>query len=127
LVENLACGAPTVVSAAAPTGKRIVIADGHVDMGPRITNGTWRLQLRDDTTNPPTWRELDDIVLHGSDKAKITIPNGDTYRFLGASGDPICDFNTALFEQVFRIGEPRPNRSRQLQFVFDSNETAHKT
>lgn len=110
----LACGASGTVSTAAPAGDRLVITDGHVDMGPRMVNGTWQVQLRDDTSSPPTWRELDDVILHATDDAKITVPAGDTYRFLGAAGDPIW-----VLPQVQRAGVVWPGWNSQDPSVVD--------
>ncbi|GLY07805.1 TIGR03773 family transporter-associated surface protein [Actinoplanes sp. NBRC 101535] len=70
------------------TGKT-VISDGHVDMGPQLDGSTWRVRLKDDATTPATWRELADVTLKVTDKAKIKIPAGDGYAFLGATGDPV--------------------------------------
>ena len=111
----LACTTTTAVSTAAPAGERRVIAEGHVDMGPRIVNGTWRIQLRDDSTPPPTWRELDDIILNGNDQAKITVPAGDTFRFLGAPGDPIW-----ILPQVQKAGIVWPGWNSQDPSVIDA-------
>ncbi|MGH3785472.1 MAG: TIGR03773 family transporter-associated surface protein [Pseudonocardiaceae bacterium] len=110
----LACGASGTVSTAAPAGERLVITDGHVDMGPRMVNGTWQIQLRDDTSSPPTWRELDDVILRATDDAKITVPAGDTYRFLGAAGDPVW-----VLPQVQRAGIVWPGWNSQDPSVVD--------
>jgi len=69
-------------------GRPVVIADGHVDIGPRIVDGRWTLQLRDDTASPPVWRDLSDVVLHLGDNARIEIPDRPAYAFLGAPGTP---------------------------------------
>ncbi|HWL43750.1 MAG TPA: TIGR03773 family transporter-associated surface protein [Ilumatobacter sp.] len=85
----MAAGADVAAIGAFPqqaTGHRVVIDRGHVDMGPRIIGGEWRVQLRDDSTSPATWRELTDIVLHARDSSRIEIPAGDAYAFLGAPG-----------------------------------------
>lgn len=109
----LGCLAPTSVDATL-AGERLVIADGHVDMGPRIVNGTWRVQLRDDSSSPPTWRELDDIVLHGKEASKITVPAGDRFAFLGKTGDPVW-----VLPQVQRAGIVWPGWNSQDPSVVD--------
>jgi putative ABC transporter-associated repeat protein len=70
-----------------PTGTgRAVVADGHVDLGPRFVDGTWRLQIRDDTVQPVVWRNLPDIVLHVADPAAVTVPPDPAFAFLGPPG-----------------------------------------
>lgn len=69
--------------------ERKVISAGHVDMGPQLTGDAWRIRLRDDTAGPPVWRELSDVVLKVTDKARIPIPSGAGYAFLGKAGERI--------------------------------------
>lgn len=80
---------PASGEATAKAAEQKVISDGHVDMGPQLTGDTFRIRLRDDTVSPPVWRELTDVVLKATDKAKIEIPAGSGYAFLGTAGDPI--------------------------------------
>ncbi|WBB95850.1 MULTISPECIES: TIGR03773 family transporter-associated surface protein [unclassified Solwaraspora] len=89
-----AAAAPTATStasqlaaAAQQDGSRVVIDDGHVDMGPELTGADWTIRLKDDTVSPPVWRDLSDVVLHVKDNAKITVP--DNADFLGAPGDEV--------------------------------------
>lgn len=78
---------PVQVAATATTpGNRKVFAAGHVDMGPQLTGSGWTIRIKDDSTSPPTWRELSDVVLHVVDKSKIEVPPGADYTFLGAPG-----------------------------------------
>jgi putative ABC transporter-associated repeat protein len=103
--------------AAGPAGagaERTVISDGHVDMGPRVVDGKWILQVRDDTASPPVWRELDTVVLHGSPETKITIPDGDTYAFLGKPGAEVY-----VLPQVQRSGIIWPGWNTQDPSVVD--------
>ncbi|MQM26206.1 TIGR03773 family transporter-associated surface protein [Glycomyces albidus] len=65
-----------------------VVADGHVDIGPRFVDGEWTVQLRDDRAAESQWRELEDTVLHIPDTALFPIPEGD-FGFLGEPGDEI--------------------------------------
>ena len=67
----------------------VVIEDGHVDIGPVLVEGKWRLQLRDDTGDAPVWRELSDVVLHAADAARVSVPAGEQYRFLGVEGTDV--------------------------------------
>ena len=43
------------------------IKRGHVDIGPRIVDGKFSLMARDDSANPPVWRNTDDTVLRVAD------------------------------------------------------------
>ena len=69
--------------------ERTVISEGHVDLGPRIVDGRWTVQLRDDTGGQPVWRDLSDVVLHVADGAATTVPDDPAYAFLGTAGTPI--------------------------------------
>lgn len=86
LVTAVAPAAVTAAPAAASATERLVIDDGHVDIGPRLVDGTWRFQLRDDTVSPPVWRELGSVALRVGDAAVIEVPEGDVYGFLGDPG-----------------------------------------
>ncbi|WP_372339011.1 TIGR03773 family transporter-associated surface protein [Actinoplanes sp. RD1] len=66
-----------------------VIDDGHVDMGPQLSGSAMTIRIKDDTTSPPVWRELSGVVLKASDKAKIPVPAGTGYAFLGKAGDDV--------------------------------------
>jgi surface-anchored protein len=65
---------------------RVVIADGHVDIGPRFVGDAWTIQVRDDTVNPEVWRNLHDVVLHAVDEAVIEVPDSEDFGFLGEPG-----------------------------------------
>ncbi|MFD0852687.1 TIGR03773 family transporter-associated surface protein, partial [Actinomadura adrarensis] len=66
-----------------------MFADGHVDIGPRFVNGKWTVQVRDDTTRPPVWRDTEDVVMHVVDAAKTQVPGGQQFSFLGSPGSPV--------------------------------------
>ncbi|MFV2017983.1 TIGR03773 family transporter-associated surface protein [Micromonospora sp. LOL_023] len=72
---------------AAVPSSRVVIDDGHVDMGPQLDGSDLTILLKDDTVSPAVWRNLSDVVLQVKDNAKITVPEGAD--FLGASGDEV--------------------------------------
>ncbi|MFM9755279.1 choice-of-anchor M domain-containing protein, partial [Streptomyces turgidiscabies] len=57
----------------------------HVDLGPKVVGGAWKLRIRDDSTSPPVWRALDDVVLTVPDAARLTAPSGPEYPFLSGS------------------------------------------
>ncbi|MFT7837878.1 choice-of-anchor M domain-containing protein [Saccharothrix sp. BKS2] len=81
--------APPVAHAAEPAAEPVVIADGHVDLGPRLVDGNWVLRLRDDTEGEPVWRDPADVVLQVVDAAGNTVPDDPAYAFLGAPGSAI--------------------------------------
>ncbi|MBU6530349.1 TIGR03773 family transporter-associated surface protein [Streptomyces mayonensis] len=70
-------------------GGRTVVGSGHVDIGPRFAEDGWTVQIRDDTAEPPVWRDTDDVVLQVRDTAKIQAPGGEEFGFLGAQGDEV--------------------------------------
>lgn len=84
-----AVAALALVQPAAHAEAPVVIADGHVDLGPRLVDGRWTLQLRDDTGEGPVWREPADVVLHVADAARTTVPDDPAYAFLGAPGGEV--------------------------------------
>ncbi len=67
----------------------VVIADGHVDLGPRLVDGKWTVEIRDDTGDGPVWRNPSDVVLQVADAAKTTVPDDPAYKFLGTPGGEI--------------------------------------
>ncbi len=81
--------APVAKAAAPKAAGRRVISAGHVDMGPVLDGGAWTIRMKDDSTTPATWLELSDVVLKATDKAKITVPSGAGYAFLGKAGDTV--------------------------------------
>lgn len=67
-----------------------VVDTGHVDVGPRFVDGTWRLQARDDRAVPAVWRSADDTVLRVLDTAVLAVPDGPDYAFLRSEpGTPV--------------------------------------
>ncbi|WP_432941244.1 choice-of-anchor M domain-containing protein [Kribbella sp. CA-253562] len=91
----------------APTEQK-VIADGHVDLGPRFVDGRWTVQLRDDTVDPAVWRPLDTVVLQASAKAQVTVPADPAYSFLGTAGKKVW-----VIPQVQQAGIPWPGWNTQ--------------
>lgn len=59
------------------------ISRGHVDLGPRVVDGVWAFEARDDTAAPPVWRALDATVFRVPDAAALTLPDDPAYDFLG--------------------------------------------
>lgn len=68
--------------------ERVVLEAGHIDLGPRLVAGDWRLLARDDTAalenGKPVWRELSDVVLRVRDQAILELPDDPLYAFTGA-------------------------------------------
>lgn len=91
IVAALLLGTATIPTATppAPPTEQVVIATGHVDLGPRFVNGKWTIQLRDDTTDPVTWRPLENIVLQATGKSQLTVPADPAYAFLGKAGQKL--------------------------------------
>ncbi|WP_410643266.1 TIGR03773 family transporter-associated surface protein [Amycolatopsis sp. lyj-346] len=85
-----------------------VIADGHVDMGPRIVDGAWKIQIRDDSATPVAWRPVPQVVLQAVGASSMTVPPGPEFAFLGRSGAPVW-----LLPQVQRPGVLWPGWNTQ--------------
>lgn len=64
--------------------EQVVIDSGHVDIGPRIIDGEWQLLMRDDTSAPPVWRYLDDVVLSLGNNAILPAPDDEQFGFIAA-------------------------------------------
>ena len=62
---------------------QVVRDAGHVDIGPTLSTGEWRIQIHDDTSVPAFWRSLDDVVLQVNDHSIQQVPEGEAYAFLG--------------------------------------------
>ncbi len=61
---------------------RVVLSEGHVDMGLLHRDGSWEMRIHDDTAVPPVWRALDDVVLAVTDAAALPVP-AEGFEFLG--------------------------------------------
>lgn len=69
---------------------RVVLSHGHADFGATFGTGEWALQIHDDTTVPRYWRDPDDVVLQVTDAAMLTVPDDESFSFLGMPpGDPV--------------------------------------
>lgn len=76
---------PVAIVPAPPT-EQVVIAAGHVDLGPRFVDGKWTIQVRDDTGDPVVWRPLENVVIQATEKAEVSVPTDPAYEFLGKPG-----------------------------------------
>ncbi|MFJ6216861.1 TIGR03773 family transporter-associated surface protein [Streptomyces sp. NPDC092296] len=81
---------PTAASAAEPTPPpatgRTVLAEGHLDLGPRLDHGHWTIGIRDDSGAAPVWRDPADVVLQAVQAAAVTVPADQRFSFLGRPG-----------------------------------------
>lgn len=60
-----------------------VVGSGHVDVGPRVVDGQWSVQLRDDSGDQPVWRDPASTVIQVSDAALLDAPTEPAYSFMG--------------------------------------------
>lgn len=95
-------------AAPAPPTAQVVIADGHVDLGPRFVDGKWTIQLRDDTGDPVVWRPLENVVVQATDKAEVSVPADPAYEFLGKPGAKVW-----VIPQVQKAGVVWPGWNTQ--------------
>lgn len=61
-----------------------VVNIGHVDLGPRIVDGSWRALARDDSGETPVWRTLNKTVLAVTDAALLAAPENSDFDFMGS-------------------------------------------
>ena len=97
-----------VATAPAPPTEQVVIADGHVDLGPRFVDGKWTIQLRDDTGDPVVWRPLENVVVQATGQAQVAVPADPAYAFLGKAGSKVW-----VIPQVQRAGVVWPGWNTQ--------------
>ncbi|TWJ21213.1 surface-anchored protein [Micromonospora endolithica] len=65
----------------------IVLASGHVDViDVDYAGGALTVNLLDDTVSPSVERNPADVVLRVPHTAKLTVPSGSAWTFLGAGG-----------------------------------------
>lgn len=65
---------------------RAVLRRGHVDLGPRIVDGRWRIRLRDERPDVPALRDPAEVVLHVPTAARQRVPDDPALRVLGRPG-----------------------------------------
>jgi putative ABC transporter-associated repeat protein len=61
-----------------------VLDEGHIDIGPTLGTGEFILEAHDDTGETSVWRRLSDVVVEVNDEGMMTMPDDDTYSFIGA-------------------------------------------
>ncbi|MFC4044936.1 choice-of-anchor M domain-containing protein [Dactylosporangium siamense] len=89
MLSLLAGTSGPAVAAPTPAGGAVILAAGHADLGPRLVDGAWRIQVRDDTVRPPAWRGLDEIVVHAADATRAQVPATAEFAFLGTAGSDV--------------------------------------
>ncbi|XVV15928.1 TIGR03773 family transporter-associated surface protein [Actinoplanes sp. CA-131856] len=114
LPHRAAAAAPGTAGKSTASASRKVISDGHVDMGPQLSGGALTIRLKDDSTTPPVWRNLADVVLRATDKARIAVPAGAGYAFLGKAGEQVY-----LLPQSQQSGIVWPGWNTQHESVVD--------
>lgn len=62
---------------------RVVADSGHLDFGPTLSTGEWRIQIHDDREVPRYWRNPEDVVMRVNDESLLEMPDSDQYAFLG--------------------------------------------
>ncbi|HMR49991.1 MAG TPA: choice-of-anchor M domain-containing protein [Arachnia sp.] len=63
---------------------------GHIDVGPKIIDGRWRMMARDDTATPPVWRDPSDFVIRVNDHALLEVPDDPQFAFMDLpEGKPV--------------------------------------
>ena len=73
----------TVSDSEPASTEQVLFHQGHLDIGPRIVDGRWTLQIRDDSGAKPVWRRFGDTVVLVKDETRLTVPEDETYRFIG--------------------------------------------
>lgn len=63
--------------------ERVIVNEGHLDFGPTLGSGEWKLGIHDDSGPVSVWRDLSDVVIEVSEAARQVIPGDSTFSFLG--------------------------------------------
>lgn len=93
----------------AASDERSVFDHGHLDMGPRMVDGEWTLQLRDDSEGTPVWREPENTVIAVPDESLTEVPDDPAYSFVEAEpGQEVY-----VLPQVEQQGIPWPGWNTQ--------------
>ena len=90
--------AAALLTAAAPAGARVVLSNGHVDVGSAVVdNGKLRFLVKDDTGSRLAWRDPDDVTIRVVGAAATRLPSG--MGFVGREGKRVW-----MIPQVQRRG-----------------------
>ena len=89
--------------------QKVLFNSGHMDMGPRMVNGKWQLQIRDDSGKTPVWRDMDKTVLTVKDETQLKVPSDKKYAFIKEKpGSPVW-----VLPQTEKPGMPWPGWNTQ--------------
>lgn len=95
----------TIAPDQATVSGKVVLERGHVDIGPRLVDGKWSIQIHDDTVEPSVWRNVDDVVLRVRDAAVLNVPDNEAYAFLHADpGAPVHVVPQTQHPEVVWVG-----------------------
>ncbi|MCX4471378.1 choice-of-anchor M domain-containing protein [Micromonospora sp. NBC_01655] len=88
LLAGLSLTAVLLVGTAIPAAAApIVLSSGHVDViDVDYAGGALTVNLLDDTVSPSVERNPADVVLRVPNSAKVTVPGGSAWSFLGTGG-----------------------------------------
>ncbi|TDC49740.1 hypothetical protein E1212_17410 [Jiangella ureilytica] len=72
------------------SGDPVVLSTEHVDLlSPRLEGSALSLEAKVGSANDHTFYDPADVLVHVGPAAASTVPDGDTYAFLGAAGAPL--------------------------------------
>lgn len=78
--------AQSVDSAEAIRSEPAEVGVGHVDLGPKLIEGSWRFLARDGNPHPAVWRDPSTLVIRVNDHSLVDIPHDEQFNFLNAAG-----------------------------------------
>jgi surface-anchored protein len=78
----------TIDSSQGVANGQATLGAGHIDIGPRIIDGTFTLLIHDDVAKADpagqsVWRQPDQTVIQVTDAATLPVPDDPAYAFLG--------------------------------------------
>ncbi|TDD66522.1 hypothetical protein E1262_21830 [Jiangella aurantiaca] len=72
------------------SGDPVVLTNEHVDLlSPRLDGSSLELQAKVGSATDHTFYDPGDVLVHVGQAAASTVPDGDTYAFLGSAGAPL--------------------------------------
>lgn len=77
-------------------------SSGHFDVGAAVQNGQLKMLVKDDRSQPATWRNPSELVFSLSDAAKIEAPAG--IEFVAQQGTPVWIISATQMQGVPWVG-----------------------
>lgn len=74
--------AQTVESSEQVVAEPAEVGVGHVDLGPKVVEGQWRMLARDDNLTPAVWRDPAALTLRVDDSAQLAVPDTEAFSFI---------------------------------------------